>query len=38
MGRKQLHALLSTMFNSFHQRLDKDGIHTLIDVVIVGPT
>jgi len=39
---KQLHALLSTMFHSSCRRVDivftKDGIHTLVDVVIVDPT
>jgi hypothetical protein len=39
---KQLYALLSTTFNSFHQWIDivltKEGIHTLTDVVIVDPT
>jgi hypothetical protein len=42
VGREQLHALLSTTFNSSHQRIDivftKNGICTLIDVVIVDPT
>ncbi len=39
VGRKQLHALPSTTFNSFCQEVDimltKDGIHTLADVIIV---
>jgi len=42
MGQKQLHVLPSNTFNSFRQRVDfvltKDGIHTLVDVVIVNPT
>jgi hypothetical protein len=42
MGRKQLHALPSTTFNSSHRQVDimitKDGIHTLVDVVIANPT
>ncbi len=41
VGQKQLHALLSTTFNSFRQRIDivftKDGIHTLADIVIANP-
>jgi hypothetical protein len=39
---KQLHALLSTTFHSFHWWVDimltKDGIHTLVNVVIANPT
>jgi hypothetical protein len=42
VGWKQLHALLSTTFNSFHQRVDivltKDGIRTLANVVIADLT
>jgi hypothetical protein len=42
VGWKQLHALLSNMFNSSHRWvnivLTKDGIHTLINIVIVNPT
>jgi len=38
MGQEQLHALLSIMFNSSRWQVDivftKDGIHTLIDIVI----
>jgi hypothetical protein len=42
MGRKQLHAFLSTTFN-FSSRhvnimLTKNDIHTLADVVITDPT
>ncbi len=41
-GLKQLHTLPSITFHSFYQRgdiwLTKDGIHTLVDVVIVDPT
>jgi hypothetical protein len=41
MGRKQLHALPSTMINSFHRRvnivLTKDDICTLANVVIANP-
>jgi hypothetical protein len=41
VGRKQLHVLLSTTFNSFCQRIDimltKYGIHTLDDIVIIDP-
>jgi hypothetical protein len=40
MGQKQLHALPSNMFNSSRRQvnivLNKDGIHTLIDVVIAN--
>jgi hypothetical protein len=39
---KQLHALPSTMFHSSRRGVDivftKDGICTLVDVVIVDPT
>jgi hypothetical protein len=42
MGLKQLHALLSTMFNSSNPHVDivltKNGIHTLVNIVIVNPT
>ncbi len=42
MEKKQLYALPSTTFNSSCQRLDivltKDGIRTLIDIVIIDPT
>jgi len=42
VGQEQLQALLSTMFHFFCQQVDimftKDGIHTLVDVVIVDPT
>jgi hypothetical protein len=42
VGWKQLHVLLSTMFNSFCWWVDivftKDDIHTLINVVIVDPS
>jgi hypothetical protein len=42
VSRKQLHTLLSTTFHSFHQQVDiwftKDGIHTLVIVVIADPT
>jgi hypothetical protein len=42
VGRKQLHALPSTTFNSSCQQIDivltKDGIYTLTDVVIANPT
>jgi hypothetical protein len=38
---KQLHALISTTFNSSHQRVNivftKDGICILVDVVIANP-
>jgi hypothetical protein len=41
MGQKQLHALRSTTFNSFHQSVDivftKDDICTLANIVIVDP-
>jgi hypothetical protein len=41
MGQQQLHALPSTTFNSFRQRVDivftKDVIHTLANVVITNP-
>ncbi len=42
MGWKQLYALPSTTFNSFRWWIDivftKDGIHTLVDIVIADPT
>jgi hypothetical protein len=42
MGGKQLHAFPSVTINSSHQRvnivLTKDGIHTLVDIVIVDRT
>jgi hypothetical protein len=42
VGQKQLHMLPPTIFHSFHQWIDivltKDGIHILVDVVIVDPT
>ncbi len=42
MGQMQLHALLSTTFNSSHQWIDiaftKDGICTLFDIIIANPT
>ncbi len=42
MGRKQLHVLNSNMFNFAHRRVDivltKDGIRTLVNVVIANPT
>ncbi len=42
VGWKQLHTLPSTTFHSFHQQvgivLTKDGICTLVDVVIANPT
>jgi len=38
VGEKQLHAFLSSMFNSFHWWIDivltKNDIHTLADIVI----
>jgi hypothetical protein len=41
MGRKQLHALPSTTFNSFYQRIDivltKKDNRTLGDIVITNP-
>jgi len=41
MEKKQLHALPSTTFNSSCQRLNivltKDGICTLVDIVITDP-
>ncbi len=41
MGQKQLHALLSTTFNSSRQQIDivftKDGIRTLANIVITNP-
>jgi hypothetical protein len=42
VGQKQLHALLSTTFNSFCRQIDivftKDGIRTLANVVSADPT
>jgi hypothetical protein len=42
VGREQLHVLPSNMFNSSHQQVNimftKDGIRTLIDIVVVDPT
>jgi hypothetical protein len=42
MGWIQLHVFFSNMFNSSCWRIDivltKDGIRTLIDVVIIDPT
>ncbi len=41
VGQEQLHALLSTTFNSFHwwvNMLTKYGIHTLANVIIADPT
>jgi hypothetical protein len=42
MGRKQLHAFLSTTFNFSSRRVDivltKNDIHTLANVVITDPT
>ncbi len=42
VGQKKLHALLLGTFNSSHQQIDivltKDGIRTLVDIVIVNPT
>jgi hypothetical protein len=42
MEKKQLHVLLSTTFNSFHQWINivftKDDIRTLLNIVIVDPT
>ncbi len=42
VGRKQLHAFPSSMLNFFHSQINivltKDGIHTLVDVVIIDPT
>jgi hypothetical protein len=41
VGREQLHALPSIIFNPFHRRVNivfnKDGIRTLTNVVIVDP-
>jgi hypothetical protein len=41
MGQEQLHVFPLAKINSFHLRIDvvftKDGIQTLIDVVIVNP-
>jgi hypothetical protein len=42
MGREQLHVLSSTTFNSSRRQINivltKDGIHTLVNIVIVDPT
>jgi len=42
MGWEQLHVLLLNMFNSSRQQVNivftKDGICTLIDIIIVDPT
>jgi hypothetical protein len=42
VGQKQVYLFLSTMFNSFPQRINivltKNGIHTLVDITIVDPT
>jgi len=42
IGQKQLYALHSTTFNSFHWQVDimfaKDGIHTIVNIVIANPT
>ncbi len=42
MGQKELHVLLSITFNSSHWQINivfiKDGICTLVDVVIANPT
>jgi hypothetical protein len=42
MGQKQLHVFPFATSNSSHQQVDidftKDGIHTLVDVVIIDPT
>jgi len=42
VGQTQLHALLSTTFNSFHRQVDivltKNRICTLANVVIIDPT
>jgi hypothetical protein len=42
VGQEQLHVLPSTTFNSLCQWVDivfiKDGIHTLVDIVIANPT
>jgi hypothetical protein len=41
VGWKQLHVVPSTIFNSSYQQIDimftKDGIRTLVDIVIVDP-
>jgi hypothetical protein len=42
MGWKQLHVLSSNTFNSSRRQIDivltKDGIHTLVDVIITNLT
>jgi hypothetical protein len=42
VGREQLYVLRSTTFSSFHRQIDivltKNGIHTLVNVVIANPT
>jgi hypothetical protein len=42
VGWEQLYALFLNMFNSFYQWVDivhtKDGINTLVDVVVIDPT
>jgi hypothetical protein len=42
MGWEQLHVFFSNTFNSSHRRVGivftKDGIHTLLDIVIANPT
>jgi len=39
MGQEQLYVLPLAMFNSFiNVMIIKDGIHTLVDVIIVDPT
>jgi hypothetical protein len=42
VGQKQLHVLPLTMFNSSCRQVNivftKDGIRTLLDIVIVNPT
>jgi hypothetical protein len=38
IGWGQLYVFPSTMFNFFRRRLDKDGIHTLVDIIIADPT
>jgi hypothetical protein len=42
MGCEQLHLIPLTTFNSFHRWVNivftKDGIHTLVNVIIANPT
>jgi hypothetical protein len=42
MGQKELHVLFSTTFNSsccqINIVLTKDGIHTLVNIIIIDPT